>query len=204
MKSAKEDQSEVFIASLQELRTWLEEHHSTSGSVWLVREKKSVAQRYIQYDDIVDELLCFGWVDSLPRSLDNEKTMLRISPRNPKSSWSRLNKERVARLQAEGRIQAAGLNVIDQARANGSWSFLDDVEDLTVPYDLRIALEQTEKAWFYFNRFPASSRRGILEWIKTAKQDTTRLKRINETANKAGRNLKANHPKGRDSGPKEE
>lgn len=203
MENAAEDQKQVFVSSLQELRGWLEEHHRTSGSVWLVRTKKGFAKEYIPYDDLVDELMCFGWVDSLPRNLDEERTMLRISPRNPKSNWSRINKERVERLTAAGRMQAAGLEMVSLARKNGRWTFLDEVEDLIIPADLQLALAKNAQAAYYFDRFPDSSKRGILEWIKNARQASTRDKRIEDTVEKASRNIKANHPKGRDAGPKD-
>lgn len=100
-------------------------------------------------------------------------------------------------------MKASGFALIELAKKNGSWNFLDDIEQLIIPPDLQIALENTSNAFHYFNRFPDSSKRGILEWIKNAKTEITRSKRIKETAMKASRNIKANHPKGRDTGPKE-
>ncbi len=197
------DHEQLFIESAEELRSWLEKNHPQKESVWLVRWKKAFTNSYLDYDSIVDELICYGWVDSLPRALDEEKTMLRISPRNPKSNWSGINKERVARLLEEGRMKKPVLDLVKIAKENGAWNFLDDVEQLIIPEDLQVALKTTSKASFYFNRFPDSSKRGILEWIKTAKQASTRQKRIEETAGKASKNIKANHPKGRDAGPKE-
>jgi uncharacterized protein YdeI (YjbR/CyaY-like superfamily) len=140
-------------------------------------------------------------VDSLPRKLDDKKTILRISPRNPKSNWSGVNKKRVERLLEKGMMEDSGLKLVEEAKKNGSWNFLDDVEQLIIPLDLEKALKDYEKAAYYFNRFPKSSKRGILECIKNAKQQTTRDKRIEETAFKASQNIKANHPKGRDAGP---
>lgn len=191
----------LFIESAQELRDWLIQYHETKTSVWLVKWKKESGHPFISYDEIVNELICFGWVDSLPRKLDDEKTMLRISLRNPKSNWSKVNKERVARLLRKGRMEPAGLKLVEQAKSNGAWSFLDDVEELILPTDLIKALQQTEKASYYFERFPNSSKRGILEWIKNAKQEDTRQRRIKETVMKAAQNRKANHPEGRDRGP---
>lgn len=187
-----------------ELRNWLQENHEKKESVWLVKWKKDSGNPYLSYDEIVDELMCFGWVDSLPKKLDEQKSMLRISPRNPKSNWSRVNKNRITRLLETGRIAPSGMELINLAKANGAWNFLDDVENLILPEDLKKALSSIDKAAYYFNRFPKSSKRGILEWIKNAKQDKTRHKRIMETAQKAAHNRKANFPKGRDAGPKEE
>ncbi len=194
----------VLVESAQELRAWLQENHAQTESVWLVKWKKDSGKPFIGYDEIVDELICFGWVDSVPKSLDEQKTMFRISPRNPKSNWSKVNKERVARLLKEGKMQPSGMKLVQHAKENGAWTFLDDVEALIVPPDLEAALQRYDQAQYYYERFPNSSKRGILEWIKNAKQASTRQKRIEETAQKAAQNIKANHPKGRDAGPKDE
>lgn len=183
------------------LRAWLREHHATTGSVWLVRYKKGRGPAYLAYTDVVDELLCFGWVDSLPRKLDADRSMLRISPRNPQSNWSGVNKRKVARLTAAGRMHPAGLALVAAARAGGQWTFLDEVEALVVPPDLGAALAATGRAAYYWERFPPSSKRGILEWIKTAKTAPTRARRVALTAQRAAQNRKANFPAGRDAGP---
>ena len=197
------DEVRITIESTEDLRKWLAAHHATSSSVWLVRYRKHTGDRHVSWSELVDELLCYGWVDSLPRKLDDERTMIRISPRNPKSNWSGINKEKVLRLRPEGRMTPAGEALVEAAQANGCWTFLEDVEQLIVPPDLAEALDATGKAAYYYDRFPDSSKRGILEWIKTAKTAATREKRIRETAEKAARNVKANHPKGRDAGPGE-
>jgi uncharacterized protein YdeI (YjbR/CyaY-like superfamily) len=193
--------NKIFIEDVHELRDWLNKNYGQNESVWLVTWKKGYGEVYISYDDIVDELLCFGWIDSLPRKLDNKRTMLRISPRNPESNWSKVNKERVGRLTKSGKMQAPGLRMVEIAKSNGSWDFLNDVDNLIIPSDLGDALKLNKKARYYYERFPDSSKRGILEWIKNAKQDSTRQKRIEETVSKAAKNIKANHPRGRDSGP---
>lgn len=198
-----EGRPKVFVENGSELRAWLEAYHDKEQSVWLVKWKKTAGQSFISYEEIVQELLCFGWVDSLARKLDAEKTMLLISPRSPKSNWSASNKDRIKRLMAEGRMAAAGLKSVEVAKENGRWNFLDEVEALIVPPDLEEALAVYPKASYYYQRFPDSSKRGILEWIKNAKRPETRAKRIRETAEKAAVNLKANHPEGRNFGPAE-
>lgn len=197
------EHKKVFIASITGLRDWLMNNYDISESVWLVKWKKGYGELYFGYHEMVDELIAFGWVDSLPKNLDEQKTMYRISPRNPKSNWSKVNKERVERLIEEGRMQMSGMKLVDQAKENGAWNFLDDVEKLIIPPDLDKELKTKGKAKYYYERFPNSSKRNILEWIKNAKQSSTRSKRIEETAKKAALNIKANHPKGRDAGPKE-
>lgn len=193
----------IFIESISKLNNWLIKNHDKSGSIWLVKWKKDLGKPYFGYSEMVDALIAFGWVDSLPQKLDDQKTMYRISPRSPKSNWSKVNKERVERLSKEGKMHASGIKLVKQAKENGAWNFLDDVEKLIVPPDFEKALRKNQKAKYYYERFPNSSKRNILEWIKNAKQAQTRQKRINETTNKAAQNIKANHPKGRDSGPKE-
>lgn len=204
LKNKMPELEKIFIENLVQLRDWLQENYSQKDSVWLVKWKKEFTNTYLSYDDIVDELMCYGWVDSLPKKLDHKRTMLRISPRNPKSNWSKVNKERVDRLIKEDRMQPAGYKLIDIAKANGAWDFLNNIEKLITPPDLEEALKENSLANYYFERFPNSSKRGILEWIITAKQSTTRQKRIQDTVSKAAKNIKANHPKGRDAGPKDD
>ena len=194
----------IFVENVGQLHDWLQANNAQKESVWLVKWKKNFGSCYISYDDMVDELMCFGWVDSLPKNWNEEKTMNLISPRNPKSNWSKVNKERVDRLLKAGKMKEPGLKVVETAKRNGAWNFLDDVEKLIVPDDLKEAFNKNSKAAYYYERFPKSSKRNILEWIKNAKQETTREKRIEETVSKASDNIKANHPKGRNAGPKDE
>ena len=191
----------VEIDSAAALRRWLAAHHDRAGSVWLVTWKKGSGRPHVSWDEIVDECLCFGWIDSLPRALDERRTMLRISPRDPKSLWSGANKRRVRRLERQGRMTGAGRRAVELAKRTGTWSALDEVERLEVPPDLAAALDATPGARRRFDRFPPSSRRGILEWITTAVRPATRARRIAETARKAAENRKANFPAGRDAGP---
>jgi len=199
--ATKSEAREVAVESREALREWLERHHGEGESVWLVRWKKGSGKPHVPYGDVVDECLCFGWIDSLPRKLDERRSKLRISPRDPRSNWSGTNKRRVARLEREGRMAAAGHAAVELARRNGAWSFLDEVERLEIPDDLARALDGVADARARFARFPDSSKRGILEWIKNAKREKTRATRVRETAEKAARNVKANHPAGRDVGP---
>ncbi|MTI38885.1 YdeI/OmpD-associated family protein [Fulvivirga lutimaris] len=196
--------TKVFVEDIKDLHDWLKKHYRQNESVWLVKWKKEFGEAYISYDDMVDVLVSFGWVDSLPKNLDDEKTMHRISPRNPKSNWSKVNKERVNRLIKAGKMEYPGLKMVEIAKNNGAWNFLDDVEKLIIPKDLEKEFRANTKAKYYYDRFPNSSKRNILEWIKNAKQDATRKNRIAETVTRAAENIKANHPKGRDVGPKDD
>jgi len=167
-------------------------NHKQGESIWLVTWKKVHGDNHVPYDDIVEEALCFGWVDSLPRKLDENRSMLRLSPRKPGSAWSGLNKSRVETLSKAGLMQPAGLSVVASAKDDGSWTFLDDVERLETPGDLAEALAAHPMATAHFDAFPRSVKRGILEWIKQAKRLETRAKRIEETARLASENKRAN------------
>jgi uncharacterized protein YdeI (YjbR/CyaY-like superfamily) len=181
----------VEISSRADLRNWLLKNNSQSKSIWLVTFK-TPDRRHVPYDSIVEEALCFGWVDSLPRKLDEKRSMLRLSPRNPKSAWSKLNKQRVEKLLTEGLIHSTGIKVVEAAKKNGQWDKLNDVEALRVPDDLAIALAKNKQAAKHFDAFPPSVRRAILEWILQAKKPETRAVRIAETVTKAKDNIRAN------------
>jgi uncharacterized protein YdeI (YjbR/CyaY-like superfamily) len=183
----------IAIRSRGELRSWLERNHRRAASVWCVTWKKRAGAPHVPYTDIVEEALCFGWIDSLPRALDAAHSMLLLSPRKAQSNWSRLNKLRVERLTAAGLMTPEGLKAVDLAKANGKWTFLDDVDALTLPPDLRAAFEAEPGSQLNWDRFPPSAKRGILEWIKNAKGAQTRARRVAETAALAGKNIRANH-----------
>ena len=182
----------VEVTSRAQLRRWLEQHHEQEESIWLVTYKKHCTSRYLSYNDIVEEALCFGWIDSRTRKLDDDRTMLRLSPRKPKSLWSRVNKRRVQHAIREKQMTDAGLAKIERAKKDGSWTILDDVEDLVIPPDLADALSKSSQAKRHFDAFPPSAVKGILWWIKSAKRDATRQKRIAETVKLAKNNVRAN------------
>jgi uncharacterized protein YdeI (YjbR/CyaY-like superfamily) len=187
-----ENVTKVEVKTRQDFRAWLQTNHLQTKGVWLVSYKKQ-SEFYLPYSEIVQECLCFGWIDSLPRKLDEVRTMTYISPRKNGSNWSRVNKEYVAKLQQAGLIQAAGLAKIEQAQKDGSWSFLDDVEALLLPDDLKTAFAANQIAQENWTAFPPSVKRGILEWIKNAKQAKTRARRIEDTVTKAAMNIRANY-----------
>jgi len=173
-------------------RAWLKTHHRRSLGIWLVRWKKARPDKYMGYDAIVEEALCFGWIDGTARPLDAERSLIYVSPRKPKSMWSKVNKERVQRLIAAKRMAAAGHRVIEAAQASGAWSALDAAEDLVMPAELVRALAQEPNARKHFDAFPPSARKYALMWIGSAKTDATRERRIAETAERAARNIRPN------------
>jgi len=194
-KAAADDLPRVDVESREAWRDWLARHHGSSTSIWLVTWKKG-DPRYVDYEAIVEEALCFGWIDSRPRKLDAARSMLLVSPRQKGSAWSRLNKERVERLTAAGRMHASGLARIAEAKVDGTWAKLDLVDDLVVPEDLDKALAALPDARANWDQFPKSARRGILEWIEQSKLAKTRAARIKVTATEAARNKRANQWRG--------
>lgn len=176
------------IRTRADLRTWLAANHATHGSVWLATYKKHHPD-YLAYEPVVEELLCWGWIDSVTRTLDADLSMILISQRNPKSAWSAINKAHVLRARASGAMTAAGEALIATAQANGMWAFLDDVERLEVPPDLATALELSGTTAFW-TALPRSIKRGTLEWLKTAKTLETREKRIADITGSAAQNLR--------------
>lgn len=190
-----EDHPRVEVASRTELRAWLQSNHTRTTSIWLVTWKKAAGARHAPYSDVVDEALCFGWIDSLPRKLDADRTMVRLSPRKPRSAWSAVNRTKIERLLTEGRTTKAGLAAIERAQADGSWSLLESIATLSPPPDLAKALAASPAAKRNFDAFPPSVRRAILEWITQAKTPETRARRIAETARLAVDNIRANHPR---------
>lgn len=146
---------------------------------------------HFSYTEAVDELLCFGWIDSRAGTVDELRSKVWISPRKPKSGWSKVNKDKIAILDAEGRLAAPGIAKIAAAKQDGTWTKLDSVEALEVPDDLQIALSADSKAAQHFDAFPRSTKRAILEWIMLAKRPETRHKRIAETVRLATKNLRA-------------
>ena len=191
----------LLMETRDEWRDWLAQHHGASPGVWLVSWKKAAGKPAIPYGDTVDEALCFGWIDSRVNTIDDERAMRLFTPRNVKSPWSRINKDKVSRLMKQGLMMEAGARAVAAAQANGSWSVYDDIEDMIIPPDLASALADNQTAQACFNNFPPSSTKNILWWIKSARKPETRAARISKTVELAAQNRMANHPMGRDRGP---
>jgi len=175
-----------------EWRKWLERNHARTTGIWLISYKVATRKPRIDYDEAVATALCFGWIDSKPRALDGERAMLWFAPRKKGSAWSKNNKERVEQMLRAKLMHTAGLAKIEEARQDGSWNKLDSVEALEIPLDLLKAFKAQPGALGYFEAFPRSSKRAILEWISNAKTEATRAKRVAETATLAAGNVRAN------------
>ncbi len=173
----------ISIDRLQDLNKWLDQNWHQKNSVWLVFYKKSSNKADFTYSDIVDVLLCYGWIDSLPNKVDSERTKLRISPRNPKSHWSRVNKEKISKLMEQNQMHPNGLRIVEIAQANGAWSALDEVENLTLPPDLESFLQQNQylETWHALSR---SFKRGFLEQLLNCKKAETRARKIESLRSK--------------------
>jgi uncharacterized protein YdeI (YjbR/CyaY-like superfamily) len=180
---------QVHVTSTQQLRQWLEENHTQSDSVWLVTYKKHTGEKYVSVQNILDEVLCFGWVDGIRRQLDEDRTMQLISPRRTQH-WAKTYKDRAEKLIKAGKMHPAGLAAISESKRNGLWNFMDDVDALMIPDDLIEALEKYPPAKENFENFAKSNKRNVLRWIKLAKTTETRTKRIEKTALLAAQNQK--------------
>lgn len=169
-------------------RKWLEKNHATRVSVWVIFTKKTKeGVRHLSWSDAVDEALCFGWIDSRAKTIDEDHYMQFFSRRKPKSIWSKINKEKVDRLIEEGLMSEAGLRSIEVAKRNGSWSSLDDVEALIIPKDLAAAFRKHKGSKAYFEGLSKSVRKMMLHWITFAKLPETRQRRIDELVESAGK-----------------
>lgn len=189
---ASEVPSDSLVVSTRSAwRRWLSANFSRDHGLWIITRKRSAGGR-VSYDDLVEEALCFGWIDSKPRTLDSESSMLWFSPRRNGSAWSGKNKERVRRLIADRRMHPAGLAKIAEAKRDGCWTRLDGATQLRVPKDLRLAFNSNPDALKNFRGFPPSAQRAILEWIATARSEETRARRVTEAASKAAKNERAN------------
>jgi uncharacterized protein YdeI (YjbR/CyaY-like superfamily) len=176
-------------------RAWLDANNADLDGVYLVSWRRGSGKTSVPYEEAVEEALCVGWIDAVGRVIDDERSIQWFARRRPGSGWARSNKERIQRLTAAGLMRPAGRAAIDEAKRNGSWTLLDDVENLIVPDDLIAALDASPPARTNWDAFPPSARRMLLAWIVEAKRPETRAKRVAEIADKATRNERANQPK---------
>lgn len=172
-----ENFEQVVVENQAALREWLLEHHQQKTSVWLVTYKKSEKEKYVSREEVLDELLCFGWIDGIRRKRDEKTSMQLIAPRKAQH-WAKSYKERAAKLMEEGKMHAAGQASIDRGKASGLWHFMDDVDALILPEDLKKALKALPPAATFFDSINPSSKRFVLRWIKLAKTEKTRKSRI--------------------------
>jgi uncharacterized protein YdeI (YjbR/CyaY-like superfamily) len=197
MPSVTDAYPEFLATNRAEWRGWLADNHETAPGVWLITYKKASGKPHLSYEDLVEEALCFGWIDSKGNKVDEERTKLLVTPRKRGSGWSRPNKERIERLIANGLIMPAGWAKIEAAKADGSWTFLDEIENMVVPPDLDAALRADAEALAGWERFAPSVKKPLLLWVTAAKRPETRARRVAATVAgaKEGRNPIAYVPK---------
>lgn len=176
-----ENFEKIEVSSIQELSNWLGKNHHQKESVWLVTFKKIIPEKYLSTSDVLDLLMCFGWIDGIRRKLDEVRTMQLISPRRVEH-WARTYKDRAERLISEGKMQAAGFLSIQLSKEHGLWDFMDEVDRLIVPEDLQNELNRFSGAPEFFDSINDSSKRFVLRWIKLAKTEKTRIARIGQLA----------------------
>ncbi len=176
--------------SKKDWRNWLQKNHLTEESIWLIYRKKKAPNPNLNWSEAVDEALCFGWIDSTARSIDDETYMQYFCKRKPKSNWSKINKDKVKVLIEKELMMEAGFHSIKIAKENGSWSFLDEVEALIVPEDLKNEFGNYQGAMEYFDSLSKSVKKILLYWVISAKRTETRQKRILAVAENASKKRK--------------
>jgi uncharacterized protein YdeI (YjbR/CyaY-like superfamily) len=195
----KDGQATIYAPDQAAWRQWLQENHATQEFVWLILYRKGSGTPSVYYPEAVDEALCFGWIDSKPNKRDANSYYQFFSRRKPKSVWSKVNKTKVERLLAAGKIAPAGQRMIAIAQENGMWTHLDAIEEEVMPDDLVAAFAEQPDAFAKFQGFPPSARKAIFQWIIGTKVAETRAKRVAEAVAKAALGERANAWKGRKS-----
>jgi uncharacterized protein YdeI (YjbR/CyaY-like superfamily) len=181
----------VYFKNRAEWRRWLERHHDKRTEIWLIHYRKHYKKPGVRLEEAVEEALCFGWIDGQLKKLDDERFRLRYSPRKPKSPWSRLNREKAENLIRSGRMTAAGLARIEEAKKLGLWQrAYTNKARARVPSDLKAALLKNRKAWDNFQKFANTYRNMYIGWVVSARTEETREKRIDRVVERASKNKK--------------
>lgn len=181
----------LYFKNKNEWRKWLEENHKKFNEVWLIHYKKPTSKKSVNHFDAVEEALCFGWIDSKLKKIDDEKFILKYSPRKQKSFWSKINKEKAEELIAMGKMTQAGIEKIKEAKKHGHWdTAYTNLKKERLPSDLKIALMKNKIAWNNFQNFANSYRNMYIGWVNNSKTEVTRKRRIDEVVNRAANNKK--------------
>lgn len=182
---------ELYFKRDVEWYDWLLANHSNFKAVYLVFYKLETKMPTMRWEDAVKVALCFGWIDSTVKSLGSGKRIQYFSPRNPKSTWSALNKKYIVDLDKAGLIQESGWNIINHAKEIGKWSEMDDVENGIIPNELQIAFNSNPHAFENYQNFSRGYRKSYLSWLHSAKREATRQKRIIEIIRLCEANIKS-------------
>lgn len=181
---------ELYLKNKEDWRKWLEINHIKKNAVWLIFYKQHSSKFNLSWSDSVDEALCFGWIDSTKKTIDKERFKQYFSKRKPKSNWSKVNKIKIKNLIEKGLMQEAGFKSIKIAKENGSWTFLDSIENLEIPEDLAKELKNKKEAFKNFHNFSKSTKKSLLYWVASAKKEDTRQKRIMKIIENTNENKK--------------
>jgi len=181
----------LHVTNRKDWRSWLRKNHESEKEIWLVYYKKHTGKPRVPYNDAVEEALCFGWIDSIVKTIDDEKYMQKFTPRKEKSNWSDSNKKRVVKLMDAGQMKNAGLKTIELAKANGCWDKeIPSAQSVDMPVELDVALAGNENARDFFNSLSPSNQRQYMGWIGSAKRPETRQKRVRESMDLLGKKQK--------------
>lgn len=189
IQMTKKEINKFTPANQQEWREWLEVNHQKEDAIWLIFYKKSSKTPNLSWSEAVDQALCFGWIDSVKKTIDEERYIQYFSKRKAKSIWSKINKDKVTHLLEQDLMFPAGLEIIEKAKQNGFWELMDTVEALIVPDDLEEAFKIYPSSKEFFLSLSKSGRKGLLAWIIMAKRAETREKRVKEVVECAGEGL---------------
>ena len=182
---------ELYFKNDKEWRTWLLENYDSSTGIYLILYRVDSAQESMRWEEAVRVALCYGWIDSTVKKLDDERRRQLFTPRKAKSVWSKLNKSHIKELITEGLMHESGLEKINAAKKDGSWTALDNVENLIVPEDLQLAFDNNHVAYDNYKAFAMSYRKSYLYWLNMAKREETRTKRITEIIRLCEQNIKS-------------
>lgn len=191
-ETMKDGRPSYYARNRSTWRRWLSRNAARKDFIWLIIYHQNGSRPSVYYNEAVEEALCFGWIDSKPNKRDSESYYLYFARRKPKSNWSKLNRERAAKMILSGKMTPAGQQAIDLAKERGTWMALDPVDNLIIPPDMKLLFKKNPVARKNFEAFSPSAKRGILEWILNAKRAETRKRRIDETIRLAALNVKAN------------
>ncbi len=173
---------QVYVKNRREWREWLSQHHDKSDGIWLVFYRKHTGQPSLEYGEAVEEALCFGWIDSIIKRIDDDRYARKVTPRKPDSLWSELNKKRIAKLEKQGLMMEAGMVKVKEAKASGQWNRPDRPQiSFDIPEELESELAKNKKAREFFHQLAPSYQKQYIGWIAVAKRQETKERRLKES-----------------------
>jgi uncharacterized protein YdeI (YjbR/CyaY-like superfamily) len=173
---------QVYVKNRKEWREWLNQNHDKNSGIWLVFYKEHTGKPTLGYDEAVEEALCFGWIDSIIKKIDDEKYVRKLTPRKADSRWSELNKKRITKLKKQGLLTEDGIMKVREAKASGLWDKPDRPQiSLDIPKELESALAKNKKAKSFFDQLTPSYQKQFIGWIAVAKRQETKDRRIRES-----------------------